>query len=431
VLLSVIIPTYNRATLVERTLHSLACQSTDDFRVILVDHGSTDNTREICQSYLHTLRLDYYKIPRAEYFAAGVPRDFGARKAETPLLLFLDAGMIVPSWYIAAHLEFHRSHGNYVGVGMQHGQRAIKQQREQEGTDSVEDLSSLLTRIDIDRAYPVLQEAQLLDQREKIHLEASNFPWFFGMTANLSLSREAYVAAGGFDLDFKGWGFEDLDLCYRLYKQGLKFSFVRDGWGIELPQLRAPLQERLKSNEKNLRYSFSKHRSLALEALIFAGLQYNKAEETFQYLTAIKQHCSGPSAIPETVRARFARPSLFIGGTAQDAEFYEYVALGDENFLSTTSLWSCSGIFLPLADRSLETVFVSDIWKKLNWSITYFLGLHSISLLECLISEIRRTAQKAVFLDTASALSDSADTPLDLLESICFKQKLPFQIIHL
>ena len=48
--LSVIIPTLNRAELLNRTLQSLSNQtlSSDDYEIIIIDNGSIDNTKEIC-----------------------------------------------------------------------------------------------------------------------------------------------------------------------------------------------------------------------------------------------------------------------------------------------------------------------------------------------------------------------------------------------
>ena len=117
--MSVIIPSYNRASLLDQLLQSLTQQSCPDFHTIVVDHGSTESTAEVAQKYKQRLQLSYYPIAHDDY-APSVPRDVGARKADTPLIAFLDSGMVFPSWYVEAHLAFHHLHCHHVGLGLQH-----------------------------------------------------------------------------------------------------------------------------------------------------------------------------------------------------------------------------------------------------------------------------------------------------------------------
>src|SRR6185437_4545600 len=216
---------------------------------------------------------------------------------------------------------------------------------------------AFLDQTDVEQAQSVLAHPELLDRRVDIDLKSSNIPWFYGWTANLSMPREAYLAAGGFDLELKGWGFEDVDLCYRLSRCGLKFSFVDDGWGIELPQPRKPMQERLGTHLQNMLQCYSKYRSLALEALILRQTLLQQAAKTyrtlptkvspatihdqmreefarqaegfFEVLSKLGQTNATLPSVPDEIHAQIAQPALLIGAMAQDAEQYDYVALGD------------------------------------------------------------------------------------------------------
>ncbi|HOJ14231.1 MAG TPA: glycosyltransferase, partial [Deltaproteobacteria bacterium] len=62
-LISVVIPTYNRAELLEKSLESLTAQSLPKgrFEVIVIDDGSPDNTREVCEGFADRLTLRYQR----------------------------------------------------------------------------------------------------------------------------------------------------------------------------------------------------------------------------------------------------------------------------------------------------------------------------------------------------------------------------------
>jgi glycosyltransferase involved in cell wall biosynthesis len=88
-LLSVVIPTYNRASHIGRTIASLVQQQADgiDYEIIVVDDGSTDNTEEVIGSLQHP-RLRYLQKDNAERAAA---RNYGARHAKGAYINFFDS----------------------------------------------------------------------------------------------------------------------------------------------------------------------------------------------------------------------------------------------------------------------------------------------------------------------------------------------------
>jgi len=51
--LTLIIPTYNRANKIERTLSSIDCEKIDDLDIIIVDDGSTDDTEAKIKPFIN------------------------------------------------------------------------------------------------------------------------------------------------------------------------------------------------------------------------------------------------------------------------------------------------------------------------------------------------------------------------------------------
>ncbi|HEY6402676.1 MAG TPA: glycosyltransferase family 2 protein, partial [Blastocatellia bacterium] len=83
---SVIIPTYNRAGLILRSLNSVLAAVEPDDEVIVVDDGSTDNTRATLEPYLDRVR--YVEGPHR---GVGAARNCGIAEARNPLLAFNDS----------------------------------------------------------------------------------------------------------------------------------------------------------------------------------------------------------------------------------------------------------------------------------------------------------------------------------------------------
>jgi hypothetical protein len=77
--------------------------------------------------------------------------------------------------------------------------------------------------------------------------------------ANCSIRRQALIAAGGFDNRFVGWGWDDLELGYRLHRSGMTFRFDADAWCLHRPHARTPLHVRLQEAERNWIRTYDKH----------------------------------------------------------------------------------------------------------------------------------------------------------------------------
>lgn len=96
---SIIIPTYNRATLLPETIKSVQNQTYTKWECIVVDDGSTDNTKEIVESLIQNdNRIKYVYQENAERSAA---RNNGIRNSSGDYICFLDSD----DHYFSDHLE--------------------------------------------------------------------------------------------------------------------------------------------------------------------------------------------------------------------------------------------------------------------------------------------------------------------------------------
>lgn len=86
--ISVIIPTYNRAGKIEKSIKSVLDQTYKDFTLIIVDDCSKDNTEEVINE-IGDERIVYHRL--LENKGAGGARNEGARLAETEYIAFQDS----------------------------------------------------------------------------------------------------------------------------------------------------------------------------------------------------------------------------------------------------------------------------------------------------------------------------------------------------
>lgn len=86
---SVIIPAYNRASILPETIESIQKQSFDSWEIIIVDDGSKDNTEEVVRGIIsQDSRINYIYQENAERSAA---RNNGAKNSSGKYLFFLDS----------------------------------------------------------------------------------------------------------------------------------------------------------------------------------------------------------------------------------------------------------------------------------------------------------------------------------------------------
>lgn len=256
---SVVIPTYNRAPLLEATLASLVRQSLsrEQFEVFVVDDGSSDNSRQVAQGFSDRLNLDYqyqedrgYRVARA--------RNLGIRKASSPIAIFIDSGVILHSGCLEAHCQAHESSpiptafsGYVFGFN-----------------EDNEDAAEIRSRVDLSDADATMQRFQAsglhLDLREEFYAKYGDefwslpAPWLVFWTCNASAPLELIRRVGLFDEAFVTWGAEDVELAYRLHRAGCRFRVCRRAKSIHYPHEKS-YHQNMQSAAGNYRYFAQKY----------------------------------------------------------------------------------------------------------------------------------------------------------------------------
>jgi len=124
-LFSIIIPSYNRAHVIQNTIEGILKQSFTDFELLIVDDGSTDNTDEIVNSYTDS-RIHYKYQNNSGVCSA---RNTGAQNAIGDYLIFLDSDdFIEREWLEDFYIVLKQSACDviYCNVKMVYSNGAIK-----------------------------------------------------------------------------------------------------------------------------------------------------------------------------------------------------------------------------------------------------------------------------------------------------------------
>lgn len=208
--ISVIIPTYNRAEVLRRNLNLLSSQTLarSEFEVIITDDGSTDDTARLLQEWAGKSIINL-KTFYQENSGQGVARNKAIDRATGEILLFLGDDILPAPGLLEAHLKFHILHPEQAeaAIGLTTWHPEIRVTR----------FMRWLIKSGTQFKFYDLQKETLTDYRR-----------FY--TSNISLKRK-FLGDERFDSDFHGWGFEDIELGYRLQEKGMQLRYWPEARG--------------------------------------------------------------------------------------------------------------------------------------------------------------------------------------------------------
>jgi glycosyltransferase involved in cell wall biosynthesis/peptidoglycan/xylan/chitin deacetylase (PgdA/CDA1 family) len=202
--ISVIIPTYNRAGRLRACLDALnhQTQPADDYEVIVVVDGSTDETLKMLENLVTNYAL---RVLYQDNSGQNVARNHGVTHAHGQYCLFLDDDIMASPQLVAEHLRLHRQRENVAGIGQ------------------------IPMRIGNADWYTKRFADGWHEHYEQLNQASRQPSWPDGYGGNISVLRDVFLEVGGFAPDIRRS--HDIEFAYRLEKHGLTFVYLPEAVG--------------------------------------------------------------------------------------------------------------------------------------------------------------------------------------------------------
>ena len=260
-MISIIMPTYNKSSFLKLTLAGFTMQTEKDFEIVLVNDGSTDDTEEVVEKYIDLLNIKYIKTENRGRSAA---RNTALEEAIGEYLLFCDDDRIPDKNFVKSHSEFLLHHPDKISIGMKKEVLSLNIQnlpiRATKYNELYKREPKCFDAIVLRNEYELIKESDIFedidgtlnkwnigtakDNQSRIYekwgddLKDFEFGWTLATTANIGLKREAYENIR-FEEDYNGWGMEDTDYAYKLYRKGAKFQYLPEAVNYHQMHVRA------------------------------------------------------------------------------------------------------------------------------------------------------------------------------------------------
>lgn len=277
IVISVIIPTYNRAVLLRETLRFLSMQkafTSIDLEVVVVDDGSDDNTRAVAEKYAPKFtKLVYRFRPRDAESCRSRARNLGIAAAQGDILVFLDCGVLVPPNFLSDVLATFVDRPDNVILPRVAGLfvsdvEAQKVDNDQLTPDNLYQITEELLDTSAGPGWGDSRDPLVFSVGGDLSLLPA--PWVLAWTAAMIVPAATVRAVDGFDESFLNWGAEDTDFAYRLHKGGLSFYCNERILALHLPHLsEGDTDDKETSNQANVRKMHHRYRSFETE--VFAS----------------------------------------------------------------------------------------------------------------------------------------------------------------
>lgn len=192
--ISVVIPTYNRLPILQKSLmalehQTLAASPIKDYEVVVVDDGSTDDTLTWIAD--NQAQLAHVRVFEQHHQGAASARNLGVNNALGDTIIFIDSDLVVTETFLQCHAD------------------ALVKGQQKLNSDRLFTYGAVINTNNF--ADPTSEPYKITD-----------FSAAYFATGNVAIARKWLEAAGMFDTGFSLYGWEDLELGVRLKNLGLK-----------------------------------------------------------------------------------------------------------------------------------------------------------------------------------------------------------------
>ena len=191
--ISVVIPTYNRRSILEKCLQALEHQDPsgeiENYEVVVVDDGSSDGTPDWLRH--NAARFPHVRLVEQQHGGPAEGRNRGVDHAKGDVIVFIDSDLVVTSSFLACH------------------SRALSRRWNQQGNRLCFTYGAVINTANFDQ--PTAERHKLRD-----------LSWAYFATGNVAIDRDVLERSGLFDLGFRLYGWEDLELGERLRQMGVE-----------------------------------------------------------------------------------------------------------------------------------------------------------------------------------------------------------------
>jgi|GEM_PF-1057382 len=357
---SIIIPYYQKDYEINLVLKSFVVQKYDKnkFEIIIIDDGSDNKIDSIINKYSNYLNISYHYISHTGN--RGKNRNIGAKFAKAARLIFLDSDVVVGNKLLHHFDIATRNNKKIISLGKR--------------TDLLKFDKTFINEYIIENNIELFDN---LPAENDLRTMALNYMrdtgtewtgnWQLFYSHCFCIWKESFDEADGFDENFTGWGAEDIELGYRLYKAGSKIIFNNKTKSYHLHH-NIDFVKIINSLRKNYQYFIQKHNDWEIELFIKELECWAVQTIIFQEEIKKKKHIVNTLKNIDDIIQSIPDKTLLVGidiKTLIESEKVE-AAFIPESQNDSNKIYNIIGIFTEYKKEHFNLAIISEEYKKIN-----------------------------------------------------------------